>query len=325
MTSSTARSKTLECLSVGILVADHLCDPIDHVPAAGELVLSKRLPLATGGCAANVGVDLARLGVNVGVVGCVGRDAFGRFMIDELAAAGAGVEHIRQLDGEETSGTLIINVSGEDRRFVHCVGANARVQVSDIPREQMLQAGVLYVGGYLLMPALEGEPLAALFREARAAGVKTVLDIVLPGPGNHWPKLESVLAETDVFLPNIDESRVLTGEEDPVRQAEKFAAAGAGAVVITCGEHGSVIVSGRERLRAGTYPVEYKGGTGSGDAFDAGFITGLLLDRDLVDCVRWGSAIGASCVRSISATDGVFSRAEAEAFMAAHELSIQKI
>jgi hypothetical protein len=30
----------IDCLSVGILVADHLCDPIDHLPAAGELVIS---------------------------------------------------------------------------------------------------------------------------------------------------------------------------------------------------------------------------------------------------------------------------------------------
>jgi sugar/nucleoside kinase (ribokinase family) len=322
---STTADQPLECLSVGILVADHLCDPIDHVPAAGELVLSGRLPLATGGCAANAGVDLARLGVKVGVVGCVGHDAFGRFMIDELTAAGVDTRHIHQLPGEETSGTLIINVRGEDRRFVHCVGANARVQVSDIPRAEMLRAKVLYVGGYLLMPALEGAPLAALFREARAAGVKTVLDIVLPGPGNHWPKLESVLAETDVFLPNTDESKVLTGETDPLRQAEKFASAGAGAVVITCGENGSVIVSGKERLRAGTYPVEYHGGTGSGDAFDAGFITGMLLGGDLVECVRWGSAIGASCVRSISATDSVFTRSEAEAFLAEHTLAIERV
>ena len=309
---------------MGILVADHLCDPIDHLPAAGELVLSSRLPLATGGCAANVAVDLARLGVGVGVVGCVGRDAFGRFIIDELAVAGVGVDHIRQLDGVETSGTLILNVSGEDRRFVHCVGANARMQVADIPREQLRSAKVLYVGGYLLMPALEGEPLAALFREARSYGVKTVLDIVLPGPGDHLPRLESVLAETDVFLPNTDESRVLTGEADPLKQAERFASAGAGAVVVTCGEQGSIVVSADKRLRAGVHQVDYRGGTGSGDAFDAGYIAGLLAGEDLEGCVRWGSAIGASCVRSISATDGVFTRAEAEAFMRDRPLKIER-
>ncbi len=316
-------TKTLDCLSVGILVADHLCDPIQHFPAAGELVISSHLPLALGGCAANVGIDLTRLGVRTGVVGCVGQDAFGRFIIDELRHADVDVQGIRQRSGAETSGTLIINVQGEDRRFIHCPGANALVRVEDIPRERMLAAKILYVGGYLLMPALEGEPLAALFREARAAGVLTVLDIVLPGPGDHWDKLASVLPETDVFLPNSDESRLLTGEVDPVRQAERFANAGAGTVVVTCGGEGSVTISGDTRLRAGVHSVEFRGGTGSGDAFDAGFIAGMLQGLCLEDCIRWGTAVGASCVRSISATDSVFTREEANDFLASNPLAVE--
>jgi len=174
------------------------------------------------------------------------------------------------------------------------------------------------------LPALEGEPLASLFRQARAVGVKTVLDIVLPGPGDHWKKLEPVLAETDVFLPNHDEAASLTGLAEPERQAERFASAGAGAVVITCGGAGSVMLAGKERLRTGVYPVEYRGGTGSGDAFDAGFITGLLLGEDLTGCLKWGSAIGASCVRSINATESVFDRQQAEDFIRAHSLKIER-
>ncbi|MGD9721078.1 MAG: carbohydrate kinase family protein [Pirellulales bacterium] len=317
-----ATGESVDCLSVGILVADHLCDPIDKVPAAGELVLASRLPLAIGGCAANVAVDLTRLGVSVGVVGCVGQDYFGRFVSDTLAAAGVDIAGIRALPNADTSGTLIINVRGEDRRFIHAAGANALLQASDIPLARVERAKVLYVGGYLLMPALEGEPLAGLFRHARRHGVKTVLDIVMPGPGDHWPKLASVLAETDVFLPNTDEAAVLTGLSDPLAQAERFAAAGAGAVVITCGERGSVLVSRGTRLRAGVHAVEYKGGTGAGDAFDAGFIAGLLAGADLATALRWGSAVGASCVRSISATESVFTRTEVERFLREQPLRI---
>jgi sugar/nucleoside kinase (ribokinase family) len=321
---SATASDDVDCLSVGILVADHLCDPIDHAPAAGELVISPRLPLAVGGCAANVGIDLARLGIRVGVVGCVGQDAFGRFLIDALSAAGIDVAGVRQLADAETSGTLIVNVRGEDRRFIHAPGANARLQAADISLDRVRRAKVLYVGGYLLMPALEGEPLARLFRAARAAGVKTVLDVVMPGPGDHWPKLQGVLAETDVFLPNTDEAAVLTGHEDPWKQAEQFAAAGAGTVVITCGGDGSVALSGQQRLQSGVFPTEYRGGTGAGDAFDAGFIAGLLAAQDLAGCLRWGSAVGASCVRSVSATESVFTRAEAERFLREHQLPIKQ-
>ncbi len=322
MMSQPASQTSVDCLSVGILVADHLCDPISHMPVAGELIISSRLPLAIGGCAANVAIDLKRLEVSVGVVGCVGADAFGGFIVDQLSANQIDTRGIRQTERAETSGTLIINVQGEDRRFIHNPGANAQLTVEDIPLERVRAAKVLYVGGYLLMPKLEGEPLAALFREARNAGVKTVLDIVLPGPGDHWHKLESVLAETDVFLPNTDEAAVITGERDPMKQAERFAAAGAGAVVITCGGEGSVVVAGRQRLRAAAYAMDYQGGTGAGDAFDAGFIAGLLAGEDLAGCVRWGTAVGASCVRSISATDTVFTRAEAEAFLRSNPLQI---
>ena len=245
-----APEKNIDCLSVGILVADHLCDPIERVPEAGELIICPRLPLSIGGCASNTAFDLARLGVGVGVVGCVGQDYFGRFIIDTLAAAHIDVRDIRQLPDAETSGTLIINVRGEDRRFIHSAGANARLEASHIPLDRVRTAKVLYVGGYLLMPALEGEPLASLFRQARACGVKTVLDIVMPGPGDHWRKLESVLPETDFFLPNYDEAASLTGFDDPFDQAQRFASAGAGAVVITCGAEGSVVVSGKQRLRA---------------------------------------------------------------------------
>jgi sugar/nucleoside kinase (ribokinase family) len=316
-------SDSVDCLSVGILVADHLCDPIERVPAAGELVLSPRLPLAIGGCAANVAIDLARLGARVGVVGCVGEDYFGRFVIETLAAAGVHVGDIRALADTETSGTLIINVRGEDRRFIHSAGANARLETADIPLDRVHRAKVLYVGGYLLMPALEGEPLARLFRQARSAGVKTVLDIVMPGAGDHWSKLEGVLAETDVFLPNRDEAAALTGLDDPLAQAERFVAAGASAVAITCGAEGCVLASRDVRLRAAAHPVDYQGGTGAGDAFDAGFIAGMLAGEDLRGCLRFASAVGASCVRSISATDSVFTRAELEQFLREHELPIE--
>ncbi len=93
-------------------------------------------------------------------------------------------------------------------------------------------------------------------------------------------------------------------------------------MVITCGDEGSVLVSDGLRLRAGTYPTQYVGGTGAGDAFDAGYIAGLLAGEDPAGCLRWGSALGASCVRSIGATESVFTRAEAQAFMRASTLAI---
>jgi sugar/nucleoside kinase (ribokinase family) len=315
----------LDCLSAGILVVDHLTSPIARLPRAGELVMADELPLSIGGNAANVSMDLARLGVTVGACGCVGSDVFGQFAIETLKNGGVDVRGVRVLDGVPTSATLIINVDGEDRRFIHAAGANAAMTVDAIPAELIRQCKVFYVGGYLLMPPLESRgTLVRLFREARRAGIKTVLDIVVPGPGDHWQKFEEILTETDVFLPNSDEAQIITGLTDPVAQAERFRAAGATTVVITQGERGTVLVEPSRRLRAGVYPTTFVGGTGAGDAFDAGFIAGMLAGQDSAGCLRWGSALGASCVRAVSATDSVFNRAEAINFMATHDLRVEE-
>jgi sugar/nucleoside kinase (ribokinase family) len=316
----------LDCLSAGILVVDHLTSPISHLPRAGELVMADELPLSIGGNAANVSINLARLGVKVGAVGCVGRDPFGQFAIDTLTGGGVDVRGVRVLDGVPTAATLILNVKGEDRRFIHAAGANAAMTADGIPRELVKSCKVFYVGGYLLMPPLEKPgTLVELFREARAAGARTVLDVVVPGPGDHWRKFEEILTETDVFLPNTDEAQLITGLADPLTQAERFRAAGVRTVVITRGEQGTLLVEDDRRLQAGVYPTTFVGGTGAGDAFDAGYIAGLLAGEDSLGCLRWGSALGASCVRSVSATGSVFNRDESIEFIERHELKIERI
>jgi sugar/nucleoside kinase (ribokinase family) len=314
----------LDCLSAGILVVDHLTTPISHLPRAGELVMADALPLSIGGNAANVSMNLARLGVNVGAVGCVGEDVFGQFALATLREGGVDVGAVRVLPRVPTSGTLIINVQGEDRRFIHAAGANQQMTAEGIPVDLVRQCKVFYLGGYLLMPQLERQgTLVRLFREARAAGAKTVLDIVVPGPGDHWHKFEEILSETDVFLPNSDEAELITGLADPMAQAEKFRAAGAKTVVITRGDQGTLLVDEEQWIQAGVYPTTFVGGTGAGDAFDAGFIAGMLAGEDSLGCLRWGSALGASCVRSVSATESVFDRRQALELMKQYELSIE--
>lgn len=290
------------------------------MPKAGELVLTDQLLLTIGGCASNAAMDMARVGVDVSVVGCVGNDAFGQFIVDTLDAAGAGTKLIQRLPQVGTAATLIVNVQGEDRRFIHTLGANAKLTVADIPWDEVRKSKVLYVGGYLLMTALDQLELAEVFRQARAVGVTTVLDVVLPGAGDHWSRLEKLLPHTDVFLPNTDEAALITGLDDPRAQAERFREAGAATVVITCGGDGTLLSTQGLRLKAEIYRFPYVGATGAGDAFDAGYIAGLLQGLGPRECLAWGNVLGGSCVRSISATAGVFNREEAEAYLKEHPL-----
>lgn len=314
-----------DCLCAGILVADHVCAPIDRLPDAGELVMTDRVLLHIGGCASNTAIDLAKLGVRTSVVGRVGDDVFGTFVSDTLQQHGVDTSGLLVTAETDTSQTLIVNVKGQDRRFVHSFGANGRFTGEDLPLDRVRRAKVLHVGGYLLMSNLAQEELVLVFEAARAAGVKTVLDVAIPEPGDYVSRLDRLLPLTDYFLPNEDEARMILSLDDPLEQAERFHAMGASTVLITRGEKGVVLVGEGIRLRGGVYPVEFVDGTGGGDAFDAGFIFGVLQGFDLPKCLKWASALGASCVRAVGATTGIFRRSEAETFIAEHALRIEHL
>ena len=316
---------SLEVLCAGIIVADHVCTPISHLPAAGELVMADGMLLTIGGCAANAAVDLGKMGVAAAVVGRVGGDMFGRVVADLLRERGVDVSALRTSPQAATSQTLIVNVAGQDRRFIHTFGANAEVSAADIPRDLIARCKVLYLGGYLVMPEIRQDELAEVFAFARRSGVRTVLDVVAPGPGDYLPQFEKLLPHVDAFLPNHHEAELISHETDPLRQAEIFRRIGAGTVVITMGGDGSVLVNERIRLRAGVYPIKFVDGSGGGDAFDAGYIYGLLRGMDVEDCLRVASALGASCVRAIGTTPGVFTRPECEAFLREHKLEIERL
>jgi sugar/nucleoside kinase (ribokinase family) len=71
--------------------------------------------------------------------------------------------------------------------------------------------------------------------------------------------------------------------------------------------------------------MPYVDASGGGDAFDAGYIYGLLRGMSAEECLRVASALGASCVRAIGTTPGVFTRPECEAFLREQTLPIENL
>ncbi len=321
MTSQT----TPPVVCAGLVVADHVCPPLDHLPRPGELIAVEDLVLNIGGGAANTAVDLARLGVRPAICARVGNDIFGRFATETLRDRGVDCTALRTDASESTSQTLIVNVRGQDRRFIHSVGANRGFVAEDLDGALTRPPRVLHIGYFLILPNLDAQGLARRFRQARAAGTLTLLDVATPGPGEYLDRLRVVLPETDIFVPNTDEAELILGESDPIRQARAFREMGARRVVITLGERGIVSLSEELEVRLGVYPISYVDGSGGGDAFNAGYILGLLEGRSELDCLKLASAVGASCVRAVGTTEGVFTRAEVDDFIVRHELSVEPL
>lgn len=316
----------LDVLCAGLMVVDFVGAPIEVMPPSGSLVKTPRIEMAIGGCAANTAVDLAKLEVRVGVCGLVGNDSLGQFARERLADDGVCCDQLLTTVTAQTAATLIVNVMGEDRRFIHAVGANAEFTGESLTREVLSQTRVLCVGGFALNPALSASCIRRAFEMARELGVLTVLDVVIGDPAPVRAMLEEVLPVTDLFLPNLDEGRLILGIESPEEQARQFAALGARTVIVTRGAHGAIHFDGQEMLDAAAFPVEQVvDGTGGGDAFVAGYLYGFLQGADAHRCLAYGAAMGASCVRAAGATTSVFRRAELEEYVQQRTLACRVI
>ena len=304
-------------LCAGVLVADTFVPPLPRLPAAGELLATGDFWHDSGGCAANTATCLVKLGARAGVAGAVGQDAGGDFVEQDLKAKGVDTSGLRR-SGLGTSETVILPVSGQDRRYLHTFGANADFRVEDIDQSQLAGAKVFYVGGYLILPGFDPGALRDLLALARGQGVRTVLDVVVTEGGGGWEALAAVLPEVDFFTPNDHEARLLTGEDEPRAQAVRLLEAGCGAALITQGEKGVLAACAGQVLELPAYSLPVVDGSGAGDAFAAGLIAGLLRGWEVRECLCLASAVGASACTKLGCTPGVFTWAEAEAFLRDH-------
>ena len=314
----------IDIVCMGILVVDILASPISKIPGSGELAEANEISLYGGGHAHNTSISLARLGEKVGVIGKVGNDPFGNFLIENLKKEGVDTSKISVSNKFGTSKTMVILTPSEDRRFIHSLGANADLSIDDIDFDYLKKAKILYVGGYGVIPRLDEESLVRILKFAKEQGLTILLDVVIPHTEFNWiNKCKKVLEFTDFFLPNSDEAKLITGEADPKKQASEILEYNPQmTVVITMGEKGSLVRTEKEAIQVSSYGIEVVDPSGGGDAFSAGFIFGVIHDWDLAETLKIASAMGASAVRKIGTTPGVFTREEATSFIQNNKIRI---
>jgi sugar/nucleoside kinase (ribokinase family) len=308
----------LEVVSVGIVVADVVARPVRGTAEKGQLELVEEILLCSGGSAASTGYALARFGIPSAVIGRVGHDGFGDFLVAEAARHGAQSLLIRDPQTATSATQVLVDPQGE-RTFIHAIGANARLTPADVPLSGLKARGarLLHLAGFFALPGMDdpgGAPAGDLFARASELGLFTSLDNVWDAT-SRWERIRTVLPYTDFFYPSIHDARRITGEQAPQAVAEKLFELGVRRVVaLKMGPEGSFLSSrAGESYRLGILNVPGVDGTGAGDAFIAGFLAGWLRGSGLLECGRLGNAAGAMCVRAMGAMSGITDRTELEA------------
>jgi ribokinase len=259
--------------------------PVGTLPGPGQTVLGGDLRRYAGGKGANQAVAAAQLGAPVRLVGRVGADAEGSFLLAEAAAAGVDVSGVL-VDPGTTTGHALILVDGHGENIIAVApGANARPDHTDAARA----AGRLGPGDTLICQLEVPVPaVAAAVRAAHAAGALVVLNAA---PAVAVPA--ALLADVDILVVNESEARAI-GTAAPAALAARTGCA----VVVTLGSDGAAYAEpdGGRAGSAPSYPVDVVDTTGAGDVFVAGLALARHQGADLPEAVAFAVAAGALAV-----------------------------
>jgi len=310
----------------GCWIVDYI-NAIGHWPEEETLAVIHSREVRGGGPAHNLGVDLARLGAPFPLwgMGVVGDDDGGRLLLAACAEHGIDSSRIRVAPGVCTAHTDVMTVQGTGHRtFFHHQGANALVEPADF-RFAGVPARILHLGAPGIHARMDapagGDPngWVSVLRAARAAGLRTNLEMVSGDPAELRRLALPCLPHLDSLIINDFEAGALAGVEvvkDGVTSvpAARQAAArllerGPMAVVVIHYPAGCVAAvrdGGVLALPSVRVPAEaIVGANGAGDAFAAGVLFGLHEDWPLEDGLRLGLCAAAAALRSLSTTGSV--------------------
>ena len=295
----------LDLVVVGELNADLILERMNEAPALGKERLARGMTLTLGSSSAILASNASRLGLDVGFVGCVGRDSFGGFVREALEAAGVDVERLIVRSDVPTGLTVIYTYSG-DRGMLTYPGAMETLGIDEIPFEYVTSARHLHLSSFYLQPGLRPS-VPELYRRAQEAGLTTSFDTNWD-PEEEWAEdIYTVFPFVDVFLPNDAEAKLIAREDDLQQAIEKLARQ-VGTVVVTCGKDGAIARSGERQLHVPSLPVSPVDAVGAGDSFNAGFLSEYVHGAPLEACLGAGTIAAAYSTTRAGGTEAFADR-----------------
>lgn len=261
-TADDARgAKAAAIIVVGSLHYDIMVDAPDR-PRKGETVAGRGWAPKFGGKGGNQAVGARRQHVPTAMVGAVGKDSFGEFLLASLDRAKVDRRGVAVFDGLGSGMSVAIFDDEGDYGAVIVSGANLAIAPEQAGDELLSHAKVLVLQNEI--PELVNEAVA---RRARERGLTVIINAA---PARAFAT--SLPDLIDVLVVNAIEAEMLCG--CPVSSLETAAEAAAAlasrfrAAVVTAGRAGVAFCGeGGQRAALPGVPVKVASTHGAGDAF----------------------------------------------------------
>ena len=287
-----------EVLCIGQAVVD--CIVRGQEDAPGKLArTAESITLSIGGDAVNEATALRQKGHGAAAMIAVGEDAAGQLLLTALEKQQVELSYVSVMPAPFMTPVAHLIVDKEGRRTsVNSPATLLPAYVPALPKEATFK--VVSLASLFRAPLDNPKTLCALAKDAKAAGAILCADTKLPTFRHlSLDDLGEVLPRIDYLFPNEKEAAFYTGKESFEEMADVFLSRGVKHVVIKAGAEGCFAKNASTTFQLPAIPVDVVDTTGAGDHFVAGFITGLLENKDFESCCREGLIYAAESIQQL--------------------------
>jgi len=290
-----------DVIGFGALNVDNLFK-VDKIAGAEEESFVLDYSESCGGSAANTMVGLARLGCKTGFIGKVAEDREGKMQLDAFTAEGVNTDGIT-VSKLGKSGLVMGYVDRKGARALYInPGVNDQIEPREITWEYVSQTKFLHLTSFVGEKSLRAQKkLVGSIPE----DIKISFD-----PGSVYAQkgfaaIEPIIRSSYLMMPNALELEMLTGETDYQKGAQILIDSGVKVVAVKLGAKGCYVTDGTVQYRLEPYKVAAVDTTGAGDAFNAGFLYGLINNKYLGQSGQIGNYVASRKIMKAGARAGL--------------------
>jgi ribokinase len=276
----------------------------------GSKIEVDKIFFTTGGGGTNTAVAFSKLGLKVACIASVGNDVSGQAVLFDLQKEKVDTKFIIKTNKENTAYAVILSVPRKERTILVYRGASEEIKSQDVywPVIKSKWFYIASLGGDFPL-------LKKIFQHAKKNKIKIAIN---PGtkelnqPKKIWP----LLKKADILFLNQEEAVFLTRISfgRPRAILKKLDDEIFGVVVMTSGKSGSKAAFRGSIYEAGIIPVRVVERTGAGDAFGAGFVSGMILKNDIAYAIKLATANSTSVIQKVGAKNGLLSKKDLKKF-----------
>ncbi len=304
---AVSADKDFDCVGFGLNAVDHLI-VVPEYPAFDTKLRLIEHQQAAGGQTATAMVGLQRLGFKTAYAGRFGSDPEGQFGFAALKAENVNIEFAEVVEGARNQiAFIIVDARNGERTIIWDRDERLSYTADEAPLALAARGRVLHLDAH------DPPAGARMAQTARARGTIVSVDI-----DNIYDRLPELLPLIDILITSREFPHRLTGIADErASLVELKARYGSGIVGLTKGAEGATLYCEGQFIESPSFAVP--GGcrdtTGSGDAFHAGFLYGLLGGEDVERSLQLANAVAALKCRGLGARSALPSAGELADFL----------